>query len=159
MCPNKIRHPARSIAAFVPANNVRKDSGEIRNFAAVAATLLTLGNRKARFPLLSLNRSVADETNPTEGRHRNPTEGRLHNPTEGRLHNPTEGRPENDGAARAEGLARRHEVESQRSSLQLCRVATEEDESQTTSKHCLHGGSGSITKGAAPWQSNRRLSK
>ena len=51
-------------------------------------TLLTLGNRKARFPLLSLNRSVAVEINPTEGR--------LHNPTEGRLGNPTEGRPEND---------------------------------------------------------------
>jgi hypothetical protein len=46
---------------LAPANNVRKDSGEIRTFAAVAATLLTLGNRKARFPLLSLNRSVADE--------------------------------------------------------------------------------------------------
>jgi len=44
---------------FVAANIVRKDSGEIRNFAAVAATLLTLGNRKARFPLRSLNRSVA----------------------------------------------------------------------------------------------------
>ena len=44
----------------------------------------------------SLNRRVAVEINPTEGRLHNPTEGRHHNPTEGRLGNPTEGRPEND---------------------------------------------------------------
>jgi len=44
---------------LAPANNVRKDSGEIRKFAAVAATLLTLGCTDASIVPLSLNRSVA----------------------------------------------------------------------------------------------------
>lgn len=63
--------PAECIT-FVAANNVRKDSGEIRTFAAVAATLLTLGNADASIASRSLNRSVrTDKIEQSEKRPKN----------------------------------------------------------------------------------------